>query len=64
MTNELGVMNGRLIDATTLTAPDAWRRHLYLMLDGFRAESAHPIPEPPMTDAQLYDAMVQLSGTK
>jgi AcrR family transcriptional regulator len=53
--------NGRLIDATTLTAPDAWRRHLYLMLDGFRAESAHPIPEPPMTDAQLYAAMVQLS---
>ena len=53
--------NGRMIDATRLTAPDAWRRHLYLMLDGYRAERAHPIPEPPMTDKQLYDAMVQLS---
>lgn len=53
--------NGRMIDATSLTAPDAWRRHLYLMLDGYRAERAHPIPEPPMTDKQLYAAMVQLS---
>ena len=53
--------NGRMIDATSLTAPDAWRRHLYLMLDGYRAERAHPIPEPPMTDKQLYDAIVQLS---
>jgi AcrR family transcriptional regulator len=53
--------NGRMIDATTFTAPDAWRRHLYLMLDGYRAERAHPIPEPPMTDEQLYAAMVQLS---
>ena len=53
--------NGRMIDATSLTAPDAWRRHLYLMLDGYRAERAHPIPTPPMTDKQLYDAMVQLS---
>lgn len=53
--------NGRMIDATSLTAPDAWRRQLYLMLDGYRAERAHPIPEPPMTDKQLYAAMVQLS---
>jgi AcrR family transcriptional regulator len=53
--------NGRMIDATSLTAPDAWRRQLYHMLDGYRAERAHPIPEPPMTDKQLYAAMVQLS---
>ena len=53
--------NGRMIDATSVTAPDAWRRHLYLMLDAYRAERAHPIPEPPMTDKQLYDAMVHLS---
>lgn len=56
--------NGRIIDATSATAPNAWRRYLYLMLDGYRAERAHPIPEPPMTYEQLYDAMVHLSGTE
>lgn len=56
--------NGRIIDATTAKAPAAWRRQLYLMLDAYRAERAHPIPVPPMTDAQLYDAMVQLSEAR
>jgi hypothetical protein len=31
------------------------------MLDAYRAERAHSIPEPPMTNEQLYDAMVHLS---
>ncbi|WP_460785729.1 TetR/AcrR family transcriptional regulator [Microbacterium tumbae] len=53
--------NGRMIDATTATAPGAWRRSLYLMLDAYRAERARPLPEPPMTERQLYDAMVRLS---
>jgi AcrR family transcriptional regulator len=53
--------NGRMIDATSQAAPEAWRRYLYLMLDGYRASAAHALPEPPMTDAQLYDAMVHLS---
>lgn len=53
--------NGRMIDATSITVPNAWRRHLYLMLDAYRAERAHPLPEPPMTETQLYDAMVQLN---
>jgi AcrR family transcriptional regulator len=56
--------NGRIIDATSATAPTAWRRQLYLMLDAYRAERAHSIPEPPMTDQQLYDAMVHLSQVK
>jgi hypothetical protein len=30
------------------------------MLDAHRAERANPIPEPPKTDEQLYDAMVRL----
>jgi AcrR family transcriptional regulator len=55
---------GPIIDATTTTAPNAWRRYLYLMLDAYRAERAHPLPEPPMTDQQLYDAMVHLSKGK
>ena len=50
-----------MIDATSTAAPNAWRRQLYLMLDAYRSERAHPIPEPPMTDQQLYDAMVHLS---
>jgi AcrR family transcriptional regulator len=53
--------NGRIIEATSDTAPNAWRRYLYLMLDAYRAERAHPIPEPPMTYEQLYDGMVHLS---
>lgn len=53
--------NGRIIDATSTTAPHAWRRYLHLMLDAYRAERAHSIPEPPMTSDQLYDAMVHLS---
>ena len=56
--------NGRIIDATSATAPNAWRRYLYLMLDAYRAERAHSIPEPPMTSEQLYDAMVHLSEEK
>jgi AcrR family transcriptional regulator len=56
--------NGRITSATSAAAPNAWRRHLYLMLDAYRAERAHPIPEPPMTDKQLYDAMVHLSEAK
>jgi hypothetical protein len=52
---------GPIIDATSATAPTAWRWYLYLMLDAYRAERAHPLPEPPMADQQLYDAMVHLS---
>jgi AcrR family transcriptional regulator len=53
--------NGRIMDATSTTAPNAWRRYLYLMLDAYRAQRAHSIPEPPMTYEQLYDSMVHLS---
>jgi len=56
--------NGRMIDATSATAPDAWKRQLHLMLDAYRAERAHPLPEPPMDEKQLYDAMVRLSAEK
>jgi hypothetical protein len=55
--------NGRLMDATNTTAPHEWRRQLYLMLDAYRADRAHPIPQPPMTQKQLSDAMVHLGTT-
>ncbi len=54
--------NGRIIEATSHTAPQAWRRHLHLMIDAFRAENRHDLPEPPLTGEQLYAAMVHLSG--
>jgi len=53
----------RINQATRQVAPHAWRRHLYLLLDGFRSEGAHPLPEPPMTSEQAYRAMVGLNGT-
>lgn len=52
---------GQVIDATSTTAPNAWRRSLHLTLDAYRAERAHALPVPPMTDEQLYDAMVHLN---
>ena len=55
---------GRVNAATRATAPHAWRRQLYLMLDAYRAERAHSLPEAPMTDEQLYDAMVHLSKVR
>jgi AcrR family transcriptional regulator len=52
--------NGRIIEATRHVAPNAWRRNLALMLDAFRAENAHPLPERPLTNRQLHDSMCNL----
>jgi AcrR family transcriptional regulator len=51
--------NGRIVEATSRVAPNAWRRHLYLMMDAFRADGRHELPEPPLTDQQLYQAMAE-----
>jgi AcrR family transcriptional regulator len=47
---------GRVIEATAAVAPELWRRHLGLLLDGLRAEAATPLPHPPLTRAQLNRA--------
>jgi hypothetical protein len=53
--------NARILPAVrAASAPDAWRRHLALLLDGFRAERANPLPEPPLTPRQVHRAMVTL----
>jgi AcrR family transcriptional regulator len=44
------------MDATHGVAPQAWRRHLALLLDGLRPEAAHPMSTPPLTPAQLRGA--------
>ncbi|MEW9554478.1 TetR/AcrR family transcriptional regulator [Nonomuraea sp. NPDC050783] len=47
----------RTVEATSGVRPQAWRRHLALMLDGLRAEAAHPLPEPPLRPGELADLM-------
>jgi AcrR family transcriptional regulator len=55
---------GPLIEATAEAAPNAWRRHLHLLLDGLRADSATPRPEPPLDDEQLHAAMQALRSAR
>lgn len=50
-----GVVRG-ILDA----APLAWKRFVGLILDGCRAEGAHPLPRPPST-TQVYRAMRRLA---
>jgi AcrR family transcriptional regulator len=44
----------RTIELTADTAPDVWRRHLGLLLDGFRADSARPLSVPPLEPDPRY----------
>ena len=46
----------RTVEMTAGFAPRLWRRHLALLLDGFRAEGAHPLPEPPLRPEQGHPA--------
>jgi AcrR family transcriptional regulator len=47
----------RTIEATGSHAPDAWRRHLAFMLDGFRAPAAHELPHRPLAPDEVARAM-------
>lgn len=51
----------RTVEMTAGLAPQLWRRHLALLLDGFRAEGAHPLPEPPLPSG-LSHAEARLRG--
>ena len=51
----------RIIEATYGVAPGAWRRHLYLMLDAYRADRARPLPEPPLNRGQMEQATARLN---
>jgi AcrR family transcriptional regulator len=48
---------GRVIEETAGIAPDYWRRYFALLCDALRADSATPLPHPPLTRAQLDRAM-------
>ena len=58
--------SARVVDATRDAAPEFWRRHLALALDGLRPQGATPLPHPPLTSEQYQQAMrglaSQLSG--
>ena len=48
------VLDGRPRDrGDGAVAPEFWRRYLGFLLDGLRAEAATPLPQPPLTRAQL-----------
>ena len=53
---------GPLLEATAGTAPQAWRRHLRIVLDGLRPEAATPQTVRPLTRRQLDAAMQTLRG--
>ncbi|WP_067687560.1 TetR/AcrR family transcriptional regulator [Nocardia jejuensis] len=39
------------------TAPDAWRRHVAILLDGLRTAAARPLPGAPLDPELVRDAM-------
>jgi AcrR family transcriptional regulator len=57
---DLGLMVWAVVSATDGVrdqAPDAWRRHLALLLDGMRATAATPLPGRPLTPGTVTEAM-------
>lgn len=57
---DLGLMVWAVVRATDGvrdTAPDVWRRHLALLLDGMRPEAAHPLPGRALDAAAVARAM-------
>ncbi len=53
--------NLQVLALTARHNPNAWRRHMALMIDGFRAQTAHPIAQPPLSEQELITAMRQLN---
>jgi len=51
-----------IIGATAATTPDAWRRHLALLLDGLRAGAAHPLPGRALEPDEVAKAMGAFGG--
>ncbi|NKY86187.1 TetR/AcrR family transcriptional regulator [Nocardia veterana] len=57
---DLGLLLWSVVRATEGVrdvAPEAWRRHLAVLLDGMRAESAHPLPGESLTQETVRTAM-------
>jgi AcrR family transcriptional regulator len=52
--------NAGVVQGAGTAAPDAWKRFVALMLDGFRSQGAAELPAPP-TPRQMIAAMRRLS---
>ncbi|SDT19868.1 transcriptional regulator, TetR family [Streptomyces sp. TLI_053] len=50
----------RSLPVATELRPDLWRRHLALLLDGFRVRAAHPLPVPPVGEERLDRMFAEL----
>ncbi|WP_067535344.1 TetR/AcrR family transcriptional regulator [Nocardia crassostreae] len=47
----------RATEGIRAAAPEAWRRHLAIFLDGLRSGAAHPLPGAPLDPEQVRTAM-------
>jgi AcrR family transcriptional regulator len=52
------IANGAFVAASSRIKPTAWKRYVALFLEGCRAERAHPLPEPPLSGDQMFQAML------
>jgi AcrR family transcriptional regulator len=59
----LQMANAGLIRGLGEHAPSAWQRFVALVLDGCRAEAAHPLPPPP-SPGRVYRAMRRLADPR
>jgi hypothetical protein len=56
------IANGAFVAASSRIKPTAWKRYVALFLEGCRAERAHPLPEPPLSVDQMFQAMLAVSA--
>lgn len=56
------IANRAFLAATSGIKRTAWKRYVALFLEGCRAEGAHPLPEPPLSERQMFRAMLVLSA--
>lgn len=56
------IANGAFVAATSLIIATAWRRYVALFLEGCRADRAHTLPEPPLSERQMFRAMLMMGA--
>lgn len=57
---DIGLLLWSVVRATEpirASAPEAWRRHVAVLLDGLRTGAAHPLPGKPIDPKQVHEAM-------
>jgi hypothetical protein len=57
---DVGLMLWGVVNATVgirEVAPESWRRHVSIMLDGLRAQAAHPLPGAPLEQPLVAKVM-------